>query len=78
MDRALSLRATPVARLEIGPGTGQATIPLARRRYRVVAVEVGAGRSPTHVAAAGLIEGRHGSRIAKRYLSELPVAYRAA
>jgi SAM-dependent methyltransferase len=29
--------------LEIGPGTGQATIPLARRGYRVVAVELGRG-----------------------------------
>jgi len=28
--------------LEIGPGTGQATLPLARRGYRVVAVELGA------------------------------------
>jgi SAM-dependent methyltransferase len=27
--------------LEIGPGTGQATVPLARRGYRVVAVELG-------------------------------------
>ena len=29
--------------LEIGPGTGQATIPLARRGYRIVAVELGRG-----------------------------------
>jgi SAM-dependent methyltransferase len=29
--------------LEIGPGTGQATVPLARRGYRIVAVELGAG-----------------------------------
>jgi SAM-dependent methyltransferase len=28
--------------LEIGPGTGQATVPLARRGYRIVAVELGA------------------------------------
>jgi len=28
--------------LEIGPGTGQATVPLAERGYRVVAVELGA------------------------------------
>ncbi|HZC29448.1 MAG TPA: class I SAM-dependent methyltransferase, partial [Gaiellaceae bacterium] len=29
--------------LEIGPGTGQATVPLARRGYRIVAVELGTG-----------------------------------
>ncbi|HET8788172.1 MAG TPA: rRNA adenine N-6-methyltransferase family protein, partial [Actinomycetes bacterium] len=29
--------------LEIGPGTGQATVPLAERGCRVVAVELGAG-----------------------------------
>jgi SAM-dependent methyltransferase len=29
--------------LEIGPGTGQATVPLAERGYSVVAVELGAG-----------------------------------
>ena len=29
--------------LEIGPGTGQATVPLAERGYAVVAVELGAG-----------------------------------
>jgi SAM-dependent methyltransferase len=28
--------------LEIGPGTGQATVPLAERGYRIVAVELGA------------------------------------
>jgi 16S rRNA A1518/A1519 N6-dimethyltransferase RsmA/KsgA/DIM1 with predicted DNA glycosylase/AP lyase activity len=28
--------------LEIGPGTGQATVPLARRGLRIVAVELGA------------------------------------
>jgi protein-L-isoaspartate O-methyltransferase len=29
--------------LEIGPGTGQATVPLAERGCRIVAVELGAG-----------------------------------
>jgi SAM-dependent methyltransferase len=29
--------------LEIAPGTGQATLPLARRGYRITAVELGAG-----------------------------------
>jgi ubiquinone/menaquinone biosynthesis C-methylase UbiE len=45
--------------LEIGPGTGQATLPLARRAL---------------LACIGALVDRHGGRIAKRDLIELAVA----
>jgi SAM-dependent methyltransferase len=43
-DDLVALAGLPAggAILEIGPGTGQATVPLARRGYRITAVELGA------------------------------------
>ena len=49
--------------LEIGCGTGQATVPLAERGYRIVAVELG-----TDLAAAGSSGQRNGSMSRREYV----------
>jgi SAM-dependent methyltransferase len=58
-DLAAAGAAPPAAVLEIGPGTGKATVSLAERGYRVTAVELGpalAGVARRNLAAFPLVE----------------------
>ncbi|MDX3505167.1 hypothetical protein PV689_24895 [Streptomyces sp. ATCC51928] len=60
--------------LEIGCGTGQATVPLAALGYSGHRALPDAARNGLLACVAGLIDGRYDGRVTKRYLIELAVS----